>query len=458
MRRSVVGFVLLVLGLSAGLAAASATNPLVWSEAYSTRARPNAAPTGLAVSPDGATVFVGGSSGSSGRPQVGDVIAYSAATGARIWTTRITARAGFAVSHVVVDPSGARVFVIGDSLGATHGLDSSAALAFDASTGAQVWRARPVLGLLSSAVVTVDGGRLYATGSRYSANGVNVGAVTVAYDAGSGAVAWIRRASGTGNSGIIGQAVSVDPAGEHVIVSGTPHWPDVPGGYELIEYGSDGTKLWTARAHPPTGEYGTLSGATMSPDGTAIVATGMFQQGATRAAVSVAFAVSTGATLWTARYLGPGESAVGSSVTFGPLGDRVFVTGSSYGAGNDDLTTIGYDAGTGAQLWVSRYNGPANGTDGGAAVAASSDGNSVVVSGFSMAASKEDAVTLAIDPVDGTTRWVDRYDSPAQWGTFATGLLAISPDSTRAFVAAYSVIRPTEPASQITTLAYDVSP
>ena len=73
-----------------------------------------------------------------------------------------------------------------------------------------------------------------------------------------------------------------------------------------------------------------------------------------------------GAQLWVKRYNGPGNSDDGaSSVAVSPGGARVFVTGTSAkagaGAGRGDYATVAYNAATGAQLWVKRYNGPGNG-------------------------------------------------------------------------------------------------
>jgi hypothetical protein len=58
-------------------------------------------------------------------------------------------------------------------------------------------------------------------------------------------------------------------------------------------------------------------------------------------------------------------------------GERiVFVTGASGGAGTGlDFVTIAYDAITGTQLWLSRYNGPGNRTDSARSVAVSPDGS-----------------------------------------------------------------------------------
>ena len=80
---------------------------------------------------------------------------------------------------------------------------------------------------------------------------------------------------------------------------------------------------------------------------------------------TVAYNAATGAQLWAKRYNGPAnwlDSAY--SIAVSPAGGTVFVTGESYKATTSgDYATIAYNAATGAQLWIQRYNGPGNGSD-----------------------------------------------------------------------------------------------
>jgi DNA-binding beta-propeller fold protein YncE len=68
-----------------------------------------------------------------------------------------------------------------------------------------------------------------------------------------------------------------------------------------------------------------------------------------------------------------------------PDGTTVFVTGFSDGGSttHEDYATVAYDAANGTQLWVKRFNGPANSSDYGTSVGVSPDGKKVFVTGFS---------------------------------------------------------------------------
>jgi hypothetical protein len=92
----------------------------------------------------------------------------------------------------------------------------------------------------------------------------------------------------------------------------------------------------------------------------------------------------------------------------------VFVTGGSAGKGTMmDFATIAYDAATGAQLWVGRFNDHANGIDAGQALAVSPDGKTVYVTGSGQVSGpKPDYVTIAYDAATGERKWIRDYNGP----------------------------------------------
>jgi DNA-binding beta-propeller fold protein YncE len=128
-------------------------------------------------------------------------------------------------------------------------------------------------------------------------------------------------------------------------------------------------------------------------------------------------AAGSGARLWVRRYNGPGNSRdTAYAVAVSRTGDRVYVTGTSYGgsATGDDYATAAYDAATGARLWVARYNRTM--FDDARAVAVSPDGGTVYVTGSD---------TVAYDAATGAQRWVSIGGAVA---------VAVSPDGGTVYV------------------------
>lgn len=97
----------------------------------------------MAVSPDGRTVFVTGLS--AGRASGDDyaTAGYRAATGSQLWVTRYSGPGNGADSGLAlaVSPDGAIVYVAGASTGKTSGSDA-VTLAYRAATGRQLWLTR----------------------------------------------------------------------------------------------------------------------------------------------------------------------------------------------------------------------------------------------------------------------------------------------------------------------------
>ncbi len=100
---------------------------------------------------------------------------------------------------VRVGPGGTRVFVTGRSLSAA-GNNDYATIAYDASTGEQLWSDRyngPINGIDFSLALAVspDGSSVYATGGSQG-QGTSFDYATVAYDAATGERQWVARHDG----------------------------------------------------------------------------------------------------------------------------------------------------------------------------------------------------------------------------------------------------------------------
>ena len=292
----------------------------------------------MAVSPDSKAVFVTGSS--LGTPTGEDyaTVAYNAATGAQLWVARYDGFGGGGnyAHSVAVSPNGKTVLVTGESIGTNNGYDY-ATVAYNAATGAQLWASRyngASNGDRGANSVAVSGNTVFVTGSSYGGSTANYDYATVAYSAATGAQLWVKRYDGPGSGDDQAYSVAVSPNGKAVYVTGYTGTSSTTAGYDYT---------------------------------------------------TIAYSAATGAQLWLARYNGPGNfTDEAYSVAVSPSGGTVYVTGESAGTGDGwDCATVAYDAATGAQLWVERYDGAGLGSKA-FSVAVSPTAGTVFVTGYSV--------------------------------------------------------------------------
>ncbi len=176
---------------------------------------------------------------------------------------------------------------------------------------------------------------------------------------------------------------------------------------------------------------------------------------------TVAYNTADGTQSWAQRYDGTGGGGgldYAYSLAVSPDGTKVFVTGGSPSvSSNIDFATIAYSAGDGTQLWVRRYNGPANANDSGTRVAASPDGTKVFVTGWSRDGADKWAsayATVAYTAATGADLWVNRFDSGPRSVDMPNDVV-VSPDGTKVFVT--GVARSMSPKGDWATIAYSVS-
>ena len=187
--------------------------------------------------------------------------------------------------------------------------------------------------------------------------------------------------------------MAVSPGGSRVFVTGYSNGPTTGDDYATIAYSAaTGRRLWVRRYNGPGDtDFGlhpdnstdTASSVAVSPNGQMVFVTGSSdgRTTGTSAYATVAYSAATGRQLWVARYNGPENVSGAHSVAVSPAGSTVFVTGSSLDPTTHWATTVAYSAATGRQLWVSRYNGPANSFN---AVTVSPNGQMVFVTGTSI--------------------------------------------------------------------------
>jgi len=279
---------------------------------------------------------------------------------------------------VAVDPGGRRVFVTGQSYGGRATGADYATVAYSAATGRRLWvgrfagnrhvTSRNRDDIPTSMAVSPGGRRVFVTGYSHG-RGTGYDYATLGYDAATGRLLWVRRYNFAGSGDDFANAVAVSPDGTTVYVTG-----DSSGDYATVAYSAaTGRRLWVRR-HGPANRDDDASSVAVSPDGTTVFVTGSSQGGTSGYMATVAYSATAGRQLWVSRYNRPDGAA--ESVAVSPDGTTVYVTGSIQGrTGFDNYATVAYSAADGTQLWVRRYKGDAW------SVAVSPDGTAVFVTG-----------------------------------------------------------------------------
>ena len=309
----------------------AATGARLWISGYNGPANGTDRPVALAVSPGGGSVFVTGTS--QGRTSGLDyaTVAYAAATGRRLWASRYNGQgrgrdfpAAIAVSH-------GAVYVTGFSIGSEKG-SGFATVAYSASTGASLWTRRYYQpsgrNSASSVAVSPDGRRVFVTGgSRQTGSGT--GFATIAYRARTGASLWVRRYHPPADRDDYPGIVLVSPRdGGTVIVAGES--AGSTGDLLCVAYGAaTGRTKWVSRYadHGFVKEY--LGGAVISLDGRSfyLAGSGYVIPGGEEPSQSltVAAKVATGAQSWSQVIATDLPDQVGGPVAVSPDGGTVYI-------------------------------------------------------------------------------------------------------------------------------------
>lgn len=231
--------------------------------------------------------------------------------------------------------------------------------------------------------------------------------------------AWVARYNGPAKALDRATAVVLD-ADANVIVTGESSGGDTFDDYATIKYDSDGNELWVARYNGPGNALDRPAAIARDADGNIYVTGESAGKGTGTDYATVKYDAG-GKELWVARYDGPANLFEQARAIVVDADGNVYVTGRSLGDGTQyDFATIKYDP-SGKELWVARYDGPASAADEARAIALDADGN-VYVAGWSLAAgSGYDFATIKYNP-DGKQLWVSRHDGPSSGADLAEAL------------------------------------
>jgi hypothetical protein len=417
---------------------------------------------GMVTSANGSTVFLAASSG-------GELvtIAYAATTGARQWKTRTVDPAGgqLVARAVAASADGTRLLVTADDEidPNTH---QAVTVAFDASTGVQLWLARVDPGPGSEAIprriaVSADGG-VFVAGSRTGTHGSDDfwDYFVVKYAAATGVKSWQRRFDGPTHHGDTAEGLVVTSSLDRVVVTGTSLLSG--SNRDIVTVGwraSDGTLVWTQRIDSGADDFAT--DAVLSPDGRRVYVSGYgrpsFNVG--HAFEVASFATSTGGPLGRLT-VDDGGDDFSTDLALSADGSTLAVTGGSFNGGN--YLTAALPASLDAVTWTAAYNG-GHGADDANAVALDATGANVFVTGESQTGSiacygdvgAATFATVAYAGGTGLLRWVARYGGLKQ-APDAGLAAAASADGSRVVVAGDSDFDCGS--SEVATVSYENGP
>ena len=322
-------------------------------------------------------------------------------------------------------PDGRRVYVTGTAAGGATGIDA-VTMAYDAASGARLWAARWDSGLPPDATdstydveVTPDGENVLVAGAACEAiaDGNTCDLVVLAYAASTGEPLWSSVVHGPGLDAAF--ALAVD---QGLVYVGGRSW-QLGTGVDVLTLALDvatGDEVWRRRHH---GGFGFDGASDLVLAGGTVVVTGPSQgkTGQQSDIVTLAYDAATGAPRWQARREGTIGQLLGSGIAVG--GDLVAVSGVSAGASPllPDYLVLAYDLATGAPRWTATWDGPTASVDQVTALQVAPSGDRVYVTGMSRNPDY-DAVTLAYDGATGAQRWLARYDGPIGDGDAAFAL------------------------------------
>jgi WD40 repeat protein len=293
----------------------------------------------VAVSPDSKTVYITGRrdffGGHASRSYL--TVALTAATGATKWSTSTTfpAHVPHSLTSIAVSPDGSTVFISG----------SSGTVAYDAATGTQLWldaykqtygRSRVSL------AVSPDSATVYVTGGSNAPGSSSPHYWTAALSAATGAQQWQATYHGPGTSAAT-NGIALSPDGSAVYVTGSATQASGLTEYATIGYdAATGHQLWLA-SYSTASVNNNAAGLAVSPDGATVYVTGTSIANYNTPAdyATVAYRATSGAQLWSAQYTVPGAQNNAAGVVVS--GGNAIVTGTSgpFG-GQSDIATVAY--------------------------------------------------------------------------------------------------------------------
>ena len=229
------------------------TGARLWVKAYGS----NGSPYSMTVSPTGNAVFVTGETESGAASLDYDTVAYSAVTGKQLWVKTVSAANDrYQADQIVSGPAGKTVYVTLPGLSGSH--VTYVTIAYNAATGARLWTKSYLYSAIytsshgpSAIAVSPTGKAVFVTGNYVQGQlSTDTGYATVAYNATTGAQLWAKRYSTNGDTPLSNTAMpesaAVSPSGKTVFITGETVAADsAHEDYATVAYNAaTGAQLW----------------------------------------------------------------------------------------------------------------------------------------------------------------------------------------------------------------------
>jgi hypothetical protein len=270
------------------------------------------------------------------------------------------------------------------------------------------WYSGPTNGWDWPHSLEIDASRnVYVSGWSYDANKEDY--LTIKYDS-LGNTLWTSRYNyGTERDQMT--AMTID-AGRNVYVTGYC-WRSGSWDWVTVKYNPSGDTLWTARYDGPAHSTDIANDIAVDASGGVYVAGSAFTGGAVNTSYAVVKYNSSGVQQWVNLYTGPPGATAARKIMVDHAGYPV-ATGIRWGLSiseggtGEDYCTIKYNPTTGDTLWTAIYNGPGNDRDSVMDMTIDID-NNIYITGRSFASNSDyDDYGTVKYSAEGETLWVLR--------------------------------------------------